>query len=430
MYKKAKYKIVNSERVPEIVHYETSGEQVKFFDGENEIGTLNDLVNGKALNNANILTIKHTGTHLVSSMINPPVEISGGKIAVLSSQAFGKVGSPSFVHFTFITSDGQVFHNTVIGSKSSGWSSGGKSLRDEIENINSSISSSQNRIQTTENEITTIKEKHSQLLDNFEKHNHDNQYLKLSGGEVTGEVTFRQGANLRVSTPQGQKRELVLYSVQDGISFGDTSVQLNIKSSNSLLHNGKKIWTEVNHGKGSGLDADRLQGISGDQFVRKDSTNILKGETWIENGKSITFKEDGASSGVYWYSNAGAHKSSIRSNSNGEIVFYQPNGATNIKIDGAGNIQTNRNINLTATNGEVIVNFKLNASDNGMYMYRNSGSQYLGFWNGFTNKRMAFFSYNQGYLHFDEAPSILGRRLYMQSETPSGTKSVGDIWIS
>ena len=39
------------------------------------------------------------------------------------------------------------------------------------------------------------------------------------------------------------------------IQLGNKLSVLNLYSTNNLLHNGKKVWTEVNDGTGSGLDA-------------------------------------------------------------------------------------------------------------------------------------------------------------------------------
>lgn len=431
MYKKAKYKIVNSNMVPEVVHYETSGEQVKFFDENNiEVGTLRDLVSGKELKGADILSIKHSGTYIVSDMKNPPVPIVGDKTVILQATAVGAVGSPSFVHFTFINSTGEVYHNTVVGSKSSGWSSGGKTLKEEISNINKSISDSKSKIENTQKNLLDLTTSFSKLETDYKIHNHDEKYLKLSGGTITGDVGLRYGGNLKFVSAQGESRNFASYSVNSGAILGDSNVVLDIKSKDHLKHNGKKVWSEVNDGKGSGLDADKLQGISGDQFARLNSVNTFTQETWIEKGKSITFKDNSASPGVFWYASDNTHRASIRSDQNGSIVFYQKGGISYNKFDPDGHITSYKGINFNAERNESHAVFKLNNSDAGIGFYRNNGSKYLGIYDWTNKKRLGYFHQTQGHLYLDEAPSIKGRRLYLQSSTPTGARTVGDIWIS
>ena len=67
--------------------------------------------------------------------------------------------------------------------------------------------------------------------------------------------------------------------------------------------NGSKIWTEGNDGSGSGLDADKLDGLDSSQFVRSDEDTTLNGKVIFNN--SVYFKNsiDITNNEIVWYEN-------------------------------------------------------------------------------------------------------------------------------
>lgn len=52
----------------------------------------------------------------------------------------------------------------------------------------------------------------------------------------------------------------------------------------------KKIWTEANDGTGSGLDADRLDGVEGASYARLDQGNVYAGFTSTENATVAVYR--------------------------------------------------------------------------------------------------------------------------------------------
>lgn len=432
MNRSAKYQVVNEKKQLETVYFETSGEQVKLLDEAGKVrGSLDDLfLKGIKLSAADVTKIKHSGIFIVGSdMKNPPAKIEVDKTAILQSTAIGAIGKPSFVHFKFVHPNGQIFNNTVVGTVQSGWTVSGKALQDELRLLNSKVDTNASEIKSHSKSISELKEQSNSSSSDFKNHNHDSRYVKLSGGTVTGDLGLQYGGSFKFVSAQGEEKNFAKYSVAQGASIGDDTVVLDVRSKGDVKHNGKKIWSEVNDGKGSGLDADLIQGVSGAYLAKRNEENTFTENQKITNGKSLIFEDNSSSEGVFWRDSKGAARSAIRSDQDGRIHFYQKDGKAKNFIDADGHITTKRGVNLDASAVEGHVVFQLSNTDKGMGVYRNNNSKYLGFYNWAKGERMAYFHQDEGYLHMDKAPSITGRRLYMQSATPKG-KTVGDIWIS
>lgn len=431
MYRNSKYVIINKELQEETIHHETSGKQVKLFDESmNEIGNLNGVLNGKDMGQTevDITTLKYSGSYIVRKMKNPPKPID--KSSILQVFAVGEIGSPDFVHFTIIYPSGDVFDNTVVGSKDSGWSSGGQTLKQSLDTTNKNVATNTDGIKTNKDGLAALKASHEALSTKHDGHNHDTRYLKLSGGDVTGNLGLQYGASYDFVSAQGERKNFATYSVANGAVLGDASISLEIKSKDSIKHNGKKLWSEVNDGKGSGLDADKIHGVDGSYIVSVNKVNRFKEETFIDNNKSLSFQGTSANNGIYWKNNDGATRSSIRSSSDGSINFHGNGGSSNTKIDGVGNIQSSKSVYLNSSAGENRVVYQLNGTDKGMGFYRNNSSKYLGVYDWQRSARLAYFDEVNGSLYLDQSPYIKGRRLHLQSATPTGSHNVGDVWIS
>lgn len=435
MYTKAQYSVVNDNLQPDIIHFQTSDDQVKIFDSsQNELGTLRDLMfNGKALSNANIVNIKQTGVYIISSLTNSPATIEAGKTAILEAQAIGPNSKPTMVHFTLILQNGQIYHNTVVGTTASGWSSGGNKLKEEISQINTSLTNIKAQSDSNKTKLTTLEGNYTTLkndLTNYKQHNHDDRYVRLNGGSMAGDLSLKSGNGFKFESAQGTKINMSSYTVTDGIQIGSSDTNLVVRSKGNLMHNSSKIWTESNDGKGSGLDADSIQGVNGNDIAQLTRTNSFKGDVRIIEGKSVVFQDDGVGSGVFWRGiKDGSTRASIRADASGRINFTT-SGSQNTAIESNGAFTSNKPMYLDCSSNQVGVSFKLNNSDKGLMIYRNNSSKYLGFYNNAKDERMGYFDGATSHLYLDKAPEIQGRRLYMQSGKPSGTHKVGDIWIS
>ena len=53
----------------------------------------------------------------------------------------------------------------------------------------------------------------------------------------------------------------------------------------------KKVWTDANDGSGSGLDADKLDGVQGSSFLRSDANDTCSGAITFTNANGIYFND-------------------------------------------------------------------------------------------------------------------------------------------
>lgn len=444
MVKNAKYHVSDNGKW-EVVHYETSDKMVKFLDENgSEIGTLQDLANGgKVLTGVDPAGINYSGVYRINAPVNAPEMFGDGKVAILAVQAVGAVGNPDFKHLTLIHQGGSIFNNTVVGAVGSGWTAGGKSLDETVSGIEevigkiSILSTSSKEIVGSINEVHSFSKTVQTNLDNLKKdyetyknHNHDTEYVKLAGGDMTGNLSMLAGKSLQFRSAQGTQVNFSRYSADTGYILGDGNTVLNVASKGNLTHNGKKIWTESNDGKGSGLDADKFQGVAATGYaLLSRGDNKFTGDISVWSGKSLLFKTNGTNSGIFWRDERNNTKASIKHGGNGSILFAN-GGTVHQRIESNGVWTGGKPIELNAANNQCHFKIKLSSSDEGMGMYRNTNSKYLGFYNWKRDKRLAYFDEADDTFNIDYAPRIQGRRLWLQSGTPSGSHKTGDIWIS
>lgn len=444
MVKNAKYHVSDNGKW-EVVHYETSDEMVKFLDENgNEIGTLQDLANGgKILDSVDPSTVKYSGVYRITNPTGAPSNFADGQTAILSVQAVGPVGNPDFVHYTLIHQDGSIYDSTSVGAVASGWTSGGKSMEETVGDIKDKLgeigilSTTAKNVTGAINEVLTHSKTVKTDLANLKKdyatyksHNHDSTYVKLSGGNLTGNLSMLAGKSYRFRSAQGTQINFASYTADVGYKIGDANTVMNVASKSNLTHNGKKIWTEANDGKGSGLDADKLQGVAATGYaLLSRGDNKFTGDISVWSGKSLLFKTNGTNSGIFWRDERNNTKASIKHGGNGSILFAN-GGTVHQRIESNGVWTGGKPIELNAANNQCHFKIKLSSSDEGMGMYRNTNSKYLGFYNWKRDKRLAYFDEADDTFNIDYAPRIQGRRLWLQSGTPSGSHKTGDIWIS
>lgn len=90
-------------------------------------------------------------------------------------------------------------------------------------------------------------------------------------------LNFYQGAKIFKKVGSGLK--IQAHNDSMGIAIVDTAGndKLVIKTDGSttgLTYNGATVWTSQNHGSGSGLDADKLDGLDSTKFLRNDVDNV------------------------------------------------------------------------------------------------------------------------------------------------------------
>ena len=417
-----------------IYHYETNSGQVKILDKNKvELGTLQEFMfGGKVVESGAVKDLKVSGLYKVKGLSGLPEEIPSDKIALLSARAVGEINNPDFVNYQIISQNGDIFNKTIVGSIESPWSSGGTKLENTINTLISNFGSLSNLTTTAKgslvnaiNEVDdrskTTEQNLSELKISYEEHNHDARYIKKSGDTISGNINIPTTYGFSSLLSGGETRNMVRTSSSGDIELGNEQSILNLYSRNDLLHNGNKVWTEVSDGSGSGLDADLLDGLHGSDYAKSTVSNIFEQEN--------LFKEDiKLDKGIAW---------------DGGKVYFDSNGDFNISRTSLQNPVYNVRINkynelyagglyMKDGNGsENRVVWDVNGDMMGFLRNRTYGGGEIWMYNWAKNGggRIFYVSPSNNTINFDRDISISGRRLYMQSNQPSGSIPDGSIWI-
>lgn len=131
MIKNAKYNVINSSNTPDVVHFETSSNQVKILNESNaELGSFTEYhMTGKEVSNVNLSNIKYAGTYKVLSMTNAPETIPSGGI-LMNVSTIGALGNPTLVTFELRYPNGNVyFCNSNGATTTTSWSRIGENAK-------------------------------------------------------------------------------------------------------------------------------------------------------------------------------------------------------------------------------------------------------------------------------------------------------------
>lgn len=433
--KNAQYKITK-ETGEDIYHFQTSDKMIEIVDSnDNVVGNFKELgMEGKVVESGSVKDLAITGIYQVRNLTGMPEGYQVDKISILSVTAIGKVGSPIFISYDLMSQSGDVYHNTVYSGTESGWTNGGKSLKNVITTLSNELGDT-SRLNTTaktslvnavnelyDNNINVKSDLNSLTADygEFKKHNH-NEYVNKNGDTIVGDIKFKNNKFLQGISTTGNNKNLIGVDDNNNLQLGDRTVDLNVHGK-TVTFNGKKLWHEDNDGAGSGLDADYLGGVS-----HKDYANLNVGNDFKESVK--TQKNFYAGGSLFFGTDYSERHGGISGNSAGEIRFYNKKSSYH-QISPNGTFMSTNSHELNATHREVTFRIKLSASDGGMGFYRNNNSKYLGIYNWGKGKRVGFVDENTSEFHFDEPIHVTGRKVFLQSSTPTGSIPTGSIWIA
>ena len=422
--KNSEYRILGTTEANDTIeHFETNSQMTRILDAnKNVVGNLEEaLIIGKTVSNVNWKTLKIKGKYRITGIQGVTgVTIDVNKTHVLSVDPVGPVGNPNFVVYTLYAPTGEIYSNTVVGTAESGWTAGGSLVKTQIDNVNSRVTTVNNSLTALSTKVTsvsTVANGVRQDLETYKSHTHP-EYLPKAGGAMTGELTISNNTNINMNSSRNESRQVLKVSNTDLLSIGNTAYVLNLLGNGDFKYNNKKVWTEVNHGVGSGLDADLLGGKSYSLYPTTD--------------KSVTFNGSGTFNG-----NLKANLLQLSTNakisavSNGRITFKAGTGANEINMETNGRLRMMSEVIFNGKNNQVGLRLALSDSEEGkgMGMYRNVTSKYLGFYDWNKDQRLAYFDPDTSGLFLDKPLSITGRKLYLQSGTPVGVHKAGDIWI-
>ena len=297
--KNAEYQIKESGGF-NVYHYTTNSGAVKILDSnKNILGTLHEFsFEGKVVESGSFKDLKISGLYKIKSVSGLPETIPSGKIALLQVKAVGIINAPEFINYQVIYPGGTIYNKTIIGSTESSWSNGGTKLENTITTLLSNFGELSGLNTETKgslvgalNEVNinlnTTKQSLKSLDTSFVAHNHDSRYIKKDGDDILGDINIPSTKGFYAKLSSGELRNLISTQSNGDLQVGNEKSVLNLYSTNNLLHNGKKVWTEVNDGTNSGLDADLLDGLHGSDYAKSSTTNTFTESNVFNKNVSI-----------------------------------------------------------------------------------------------------------------------------------------------
>ena len=434
--KNAEYQIKESGGF-NVYHYTTNSGAVKILDSnKNILGTLHEFsFEGKVVESGSFKDLKISGLYKIKSASGLPEDIPSGKIALLQVKAVGKINVPEFVNYQVFYPNGTIYNKTIIGSTESSWSNGGTKLENTITTLLSNFGELSGLNTETKgslvgalNEVNTnlseTKNTLAGLNTSFVAHNHDARYIKKDGDDILGDINIPSTKGFYAKLSSGELRNLISTQSNGDLQVGNAKSVLNLYSTNNLLHNGKKVWTEVNDGANSGLDADLLDGLHGSDYAKSSTTNTFT-ESNVFN-KNVSIK---GSMGL-------GDKLTVFSDSNNDFnINTDSSVAFNFRVDKEAKIHANsvyfddgsvfgeNRLVWGNTTGDSIGFLRNPAYKNELWMYHWTKQGTPG------SGRFFWASPIHNTINFDKEISISGRRVFMQSNQPTANLEVGSIWI-
>lgn len=445
---RAKYLVADDE-----YHFVTDDKALRVLDSNNnEIGTFRELgFEGKLITSGDYRDIKHTGVYRIKGVGGLPGNIPGDKESILTVTSIGDQNNPELTFYKVISPNGVILENTVSRSNQSGWGSGGVDLRNTITNINNIIGDI-SKLQTDSKNVTGAINELNSKINNVSgasqnglealKKDSDNRYLFKWGDTVNGDLSIKFGAKYKLRGKNGHDYNLASIDDNNNIHIGDADTNLHFWGNDNPTFNGKKIFTEANIGSGSGLDADKLDGIDSSGFLKINSDDTKYSGLRMDK-RNIHFNvKDGENTetGLVFDKNnnwtakvVATDIGDVHIQTGGKEYKYPPftfNQDRNfVQYGGMHIIRANEPQINFQTFDEKTGNF-----DRGVGFFKptwDQGSLAVGNWN--TSEVVAQFAVgaNHEAVKLNHSPYIgdHNRRLFMQDEQPSGDIPVGSVWI-
>lgn len=434
--KNAEYQIKESGGF-NVYHYTTNSGAVKILDSnKNILGTLHEFsFEGKVVESGSFKDLKISGLYKIKSVSGLPETIPSGKIALLQVKAVGIINAPEFINYQVIYPGGTIYNKTIIGSTESSWSNGGTKLENTITTLLSNFGELSGLNTETKgslvgalNEVNinlnTTKQSLKSLDTAFDEHNHDSRYIKKAGDDILGDINIPSTKGFYAKLSSGELRNLISTQSNGDLQVGNEKSVLNLYSTNNLLHNGKKVWTEVNDGDNSGLDADLLDGLHGSDYAKSSTTNTFT--------ESNVFNKNVSIKGIVGLGD----KLTVFSDSNNDFnINTDSSVAFNFRVDKEAKIHANsvyfddgsvlgeNRLVWGDTTGDSIGFLRNPAYKNELWLYHWAKPGTPG------SGRFFYADPNNNTVNFDNSISISGRRMYMQGNQPTGSIPVGSIWF-
>lgn len=422
----SKYNISNGNDF-DVYHFESNAKMIKVLDNSKaEIGNLeNLLITGVAKNSGNISDLKMYGKYRVSNVNDLPLELNKTKTYLVEVSTIGDLQNPIIRQYTLVDTDGSIYNRTISNTNGdSGWSSGGASVQRDITEIKNSMGNNNTLNTNSKNVIGAINELLASItgvsnaVDESSHHNHDSRYIRRDADtDISANVNILAGSGVNVKQ-NGVSTNLISANTSKIINVGNAGYKVNIQGSGNLTYNNAKVWTDTNDGINSGLDADLLRGVNGQNYARTDINQDFNAKPNFKRGISVDANQTVDLGGM-----------SVRANTVGSdtTLSFLKNGISTTRINTANGI-TSYGLDLQNPNGDTTLVMKNQTADLGQgFVVDNTGR--LQFKNMQNNQVLYSVPKLGSVVEFTKEIQIAGKKLFLQSTEPTGDIPDGSVWI-
>ena len=421
----------------DIYHFQTNQNMVEVLDSADVVrGTLGQLMfEGRPVTTGAVTDIKVSGLYAIKGLTGLPSGLAAGTEYIMQVEAIGPVNNPRMRTYKIVGTDGSLYNRTVSSAGTSAWTNGGTVLQALVNRLNTDLGTkSALKTATKVNVVAAINElKDEQVRQgatisgqgaNISTHTHDERYVRKDAPtDVAGVLTILNGNGLKSKAlGSSASKNVVMIDSNGGVTLGDVTGTTSIAGRNDLTYNGSKVWTVANHGTGSGLDADKLKGVDGTQYARKDADNIMTKQQ-LMRGAEVKFENSATVTSTNLVTTFTANGSQTK-NQSGQIVF---------EIDRTSGVHSNGVVlkPFTGTNPtNASITLKQSTPDSGVTMEVDTGTGDLQFKNNRNGMVVGGIKKAENVAFFNRAIKVNGRTLYLQDTQPTGTHAIGSVWIA
>lgn len=416
---KSEYRIANGENYEDIHYFKTSADMVVLEDGRN----IEDvLVDGLGYTGQDLAIFKKEGKYLVTNSVGLPEGLAGGETYLLKVNTVGgNVWQRLFDH-----KGKNVYTRVVTSTGVSEWTNGGSGLDKSVSELKSSMELVNNTVKTHSEKInehnTKIENIISELGEEVTAHNHDERYVKMTGGVYTGTVSVEQGQGWGVQSTSGVTNVALRMDSSNNTIVGSENYNTIIESNgNPKVKTASGTFDILHKGLGS-IDADTLNGKRASEFMTTSSQNEFTAQQTITNfGLSLK----NSSTGLTFKDSNNVVVGKFMTDGNGDMVF-QTQYAEHLRLRNSDKAVMTRNKLIIQGDGEFRFAMKFSSTDEGVgFVSSNaSGVKFTDWGNGKTIYNVN--RYNNE-VEFTNSIRVNGRRLSI-GVIPSNP-SVGDVYI-
>lgn len=416
---KSQYRVANGTNFDNIYHFETDSEQVLMADGR----SLEKVFNGESISNQNLSILKKDGKYAVTNCLGLPDGLTISETYLLNVFTVGET-----VWQTLYDHKGNnVYTRCMTNIGFSVWSNGGKSIQEGVTSLKNDVSVLNDTVKTHGEKI----EQHTTKIENIVKemgedvtaHNHDERYMKISGGVFTGEVALNNNYSLMGNSSGGQSHSLIKMNSSNGVEVGNGSSKTTINSGGEIVIQDGTGTHNLVHSGNLEKYTDGLGGTKDTDVAKLNASNVFSGQQTIENS-GLSLKTSATGLTFKDYSDNVIAKMNMSST---DLVFQVANTEV-LRLRSSDKALITNNKFILQGNGEFRLAMKYSSSDDGVGFVASTSST-VRFTDWGTNRTIWEVNRTLNEVAFTNSIKIGGRKLTISTSAPS-SPSYGDIWIN